>query len=137
MASFSLVVYLFALVGTASGLNLNKQPILPSKAGRSKGGPRAAAPVAPAPPASWTQDAWERYVLIRPSDQQNESDGMWASRTPGTARTIIFSSILCSLAALPALVTKPAALALLVELAALGRLGITPMQMLFDTGHLW
>ena len=49
-------------------------------------------------------------------------------RTPGTGRTIFFSSIFCGLVALPYLLTNTVVLTWLIELAALDRVGVTPSE---------
>ena len=60
-----------------------------------------------------------------------------SKRTPGTVRTVLFSSFVVFLAAIPALFQNPAVLVKLIELASLDRVGVTPMEMLEKTGSLW
>ena len=95
-----------------------------------KPSPRATTPKpSPPPKAAYSagQDLWERYVLIRPAEKE-VGEGWWAQRTPGTGRTIFFSSIFCGLVALPYLLTNTVVLTWLIELAALDRVGVTPSE---------
>ena len=75
-----------------------------------------------------------KYVLLRPPDFKDDERSGWDARTPGTARTILFSSLFCTLVALPYILTQPAVLVKLVELAALDRVGATPLEVLEKTG---
>ena len=77
-----------------------------------------------------------KYVLLRPQEQIEQPTG-WAARTPGTARTVLLSSVLCSLASLPLLIKNPLVLTWLLELAALSREGVTPMEFFRLTGSFW
>merc|ERR1711990_1179420 len=95
------------------------------------------------------QGAWARFVLLRPGMSQEELKTRTrrptprqysldpAERTPGTVRTILLSSFLVFLAALPALLANPVVLAKLIELAALDIAGVTPMEMYKQTGWFW
>ena len=56
-------------------------------------------------------------------------------RTPGTVRTVLFSSLLVGAAALPALIQNPVVLAKLIELASLDRAGFTPIEVYEQTGR--
>eukprot|EP00966_Prymnesium_polylepis_P102904 2383777-Prymnesium_polylepis.2 len=106
---------------------------------------------APAPRAGFLEDAWAKYVLLRPGmtyDELKESTLRSTTeqfkptldkskRTPGTVRTVLLSSVVVCLAAVPALAQNPAVLAKLIELASLDRVGVTPIEMLEKTGSLW
>ena len=91
---------------------------------------------------NFIQEAWSRYVLLRPG---MDMDGLrnstklrtarswsWSERTPGTARTIIISVATVTLLAIPALLTNPAVFSLLLESAALSREGVTPYEFWSD-----
>lgn len=88
------------------------------------------------------QDAWARYVLLRPGmgfdDLKNSTKlrtartWSWQERTPGTARTLVLSVAFVSLFALPVLLANPAVLSVLLETAALSREGITPQEFWTD-----
>jgi len=56
----------------------------------------------------------------------------WEERTPGTARTIALSVVFVSLLAIPALLTSPAILGYVLELATLSREGVTPTDFVAD-----
>ena len=92
------------------------------------------------PKLSWWQELWARYVLIRPGmtfDELKDSTlNPLDKRTPGTVRTILLTSLLVSLAAIPYVLTNPAVLPRLIEIAALNRIGVTPTEMLEKTGSL-
>ena len=97
----------------------------------------SAGPMAEAPQKTMLEDAWDRYVLIRPGDKELKGPGWWTTRTPGTARTFMFSSLVFTACAIPVLLTNPYVLAWLIELAALDRAGVTPMEMYEKTGWFW
>ena len=96
---------------------------------------------------SWLQDAWSRYVLIRPGmtfqELKRSSTSSLSlecvtdlecaldSRVPGTVRTVVLTHVLCFLVAIPALLTNEHVFPKLVELAAIARLGLTPVDLLF------
>ena len=96
------------------------------------------------------QEAWARYVLLRPGMTFDELKSTTlrqpteqftptldtSKRTPGTVRTVLFSSLLVFLAAVPALMQNPAVLVKLIELASLDRVGFTPMEVYQQTGSL-
>jgi len=96
-------------------------------------------------PGGWLQDAWARYVLLRPGMNPDEFKNStrlrtarswsWAERTPGTARTIYFSIAIITLFALPVLLTNPLVLSWLLETAALSREGVTPQE--YTPWELW
>lgn len=86
--------------------------------------------------SSPVDEIMSKYVLLRPKDFDNEDRSGWNARTPGTARTILFSSLFCLLVALPYILTQPAVLVKLVELAALDRVGETPLDVFEKTGKL-
>jgi hypothetical protein len=93
--------------------------------------------VSPAPQASnILDDAWKRFVLIRAEDQDC-GDGWWGRRTPGTARTMVISSVICSFFAVPALLKNPLIFTRLLELASLDRVGVTPMEFYEKTGSFF
>ena len=71
--------------------------------------------------SSPVDDMMNKYVLLRPPDFKDDERSGWDARTPGTARTILFSSLFCMLVALPYILTQPAVLVKLVEIAALDR----------------
>ena len=125
------------LLASASGFNLGGKPS-PSKPSASVTD-RTPPPAAGTPAPTGLQDAWDRYVLLRPQERNGlpAYDSLWASRKPGTVRTILLSSAICSVVALPFLLTNPAVLTWLVELAALDRVGVTPQEMLETTGRYW
>eukprot|EP00966_Prymnesium_polylepis_P252693 5841528-Prymnesium_polylepis.1 len=60
-----------------------------------------------------------------------------ASLPRGTISTAVISTAVCSVASLPALVTSPVVFNKLLEVAALSRVGVTPLEMLEKTGALW
>jgi hypothetical protein len=82
------------------------------------------------------QDAWRRYVLLRPdmdfdslknsTQLRTAQDWSWDSRTPGTARTLLLSAVIVSFFAIPALLANPAVFSRLLELAALSLEGVKP-----------
>ena len=88
--------------------------------------------------------AWSRYVLLRDEWSMDElrnatrlrtaRQWTWEERTPGTARTIILSSCFVLLAAIPAILSNPAVLPKILELAALSREGINPFDLWQETG---
>ena len=90
------------------------------------------------PERGWLQEAWAKYVLIRPGmdvDEFKESTKLrtaqgwsWEERTPGTARTLILSVAVVCLFAIPVLVTNPTVFGYLLEFAALSREGVTPAE---------
>mmetsp|Transcript_161326 Transcript_161326/g.297581 ORF Transcript_161326/g.297581 Transcript_161326/m.297581 type:complete len:219 (+) Transcript_161326:126-782(+) len=96
---------------------------------------------------SWLEDAWQKYVLIRPGmtfkELQNSTKlrtyqyWTWENRTPGTARTLVITSVVLILAAIPVLLTNPAVFPKLIELAALSRAGVTPLEFFKETGSFW
>jgi len=82
------------------------------------------------------QDAWAKYVLIRPGmdlDGLKDSTKLrtakswsWNERTPGTARTVVFTVALVGLVAIPALLMNPTVFAYLVNFATLSAEGLSP-----------
>ena len=73
-------------------------------------------------------DAWNKYVLLRPSTCELDEDGTVerhpvsgatceTQRTPGTFRTVIFSSIVCFIMGFPLLLANPVVLPRLIEAA--------------------
>ena len=84
------------------------------------------------------EDAWQRYVLLRPGmgmDELKETTRLrtaqewsWGNRAPGTARTLIGSAALISLFAIPLLLTNPVVFAYLVEFASLSKAGVSPAE---------
>ena len=96
--------------------------VSPSVAFSLGGPPRPTTDTSKQPAArNWAQDAWARYVLIRPEETPVEDLNWWEKRTPGTARTIVFSSLLCTAAAIPLILTNPVIFLKLLELASLDR----------------
>ena len=82
--------------------------------------------------------AWNKYVLIRPEGAQDDGARTgWAARTPGTTRTIIFSSVFCAVAAIPYALANPAVLVRLIEISTLSRMGYTPAEFFEATGKLF
>ena len=65
------------------------------------------------------------------------STGALKGRTPGTIRTVILTSALVLLAAVPYIVQNPLFFGWVLELAVLGRAGVTPADMFERTGQLW
>ena len=90
------------------------------------------------------QDAWSRYVLLRPGMRPEElrettqlrtaQSWSWAERTPGTARTILFTIAFITIVAIPTVLRNPAVYAYLLEFAALSREGASPAEIYKD---LW
>ncbi len=80
--------------------------------------------------------AWNKYVLLRPEGTQADAKG-WAARTPGTTRTILFSSVFCAVAAIPYALANPAVLVRLIEISTLSRMGYTPAEFFEATGKLF
>lgn len=82
---------------------------------------------------SFLEDLWARYVLTRPDMNfeglvnstkfRTAQQWSWETRTPGTMRTIVITSSLLMLAAIPAIITNPEVFPRLVELATLSRAG--------------
>ena len=79
------------------------------------------------------REAWDKFILLRPSgcdecaidddtcmdDRKHElGTTCQTERVPGTLRTALFSSLLCSLIALPILLTNEAVMGKLLEAAA-------------------
>eukprot|EP00310_Coccolithus_braarudii_P021491 CAMPEP_0183332824 /NCGR_PEP_ID=MMETSP0164_2-20130417/1890_1 /TAXON_ID=221442 /ORGANISM="Coccolithus pelagicus ssp braarudi, Strain PLY182g" /LENGTH=161 /DNA_ID=CAMNT_0025501621 /DNA_START=39 /DNA_END=524 /DNA_ORIENTATION=+ len=93
------------------------------------------------------RNVWARYVLMRPDmdfkdlrhSTRLRTARSWSleERTPGTIRTILITSALLVLAAIPVLLTNPLVLPWLLELAALSREGITPLEFYRQTGWFW
>lgn len=89
------------------------------------------------------EKAWAKYVLLRPDMTFDELKASTQTinfkngRTPGTTRTVLISSVLLILFAIPAIVTNPRVLVWLVELAALDRAGVSPFEFFQQTGSFW
>ena len=114
---------------------------------------RSAARRSPTPAAVFAEDessrrselekAWAKYVLLRPEmtfdefKRSTQTINFKNGRTPGTTRTVLLSSFLLTLFAIPAIVTNPRVLVWLVELAALDRAGVSPYEFFMQTGSLW
>ena len=87
------------------------------------------------------EEAWQRFVLLRPgmTYDELETSTKYVSagrfRTPGTYRTILITSALVLLAAVPYIVQNPLVLGWLLELAALDRAGVTPGVMLENSSQ--
>ena len=89
---------------------------------------------------------WAKYVLLRPemgieelknsTSLRTAKEWSWNERTPGTARTIIISTLLVGLFAIPALLANPYVLPKLIEAAVLSREGFTPEEVIKETGQL-
>ena len=120
------------LPGTAYSYNL--PPVSPrsaSSSSSSKPSPRAPTPDSltldrtPSP----LESAWSTYVLVRPGMTYDElkatTTGALAGRTPGTLRTVVMTSALVLLAAVPYIVQNPLFIGYVLELAALSRAGVT------------
>ena len=79
------------------------------------------------------EDAWARFVLLRPGmdyDSLKESTKLrtakswsWDERTPGTARTVFFTVAFVSLVAIPVILKNPVIFAYLVNFATLSAEG--------------
>ena len=131
-----------ALLPTASTFNVS--PTRTSKRSSSLPSPRAPTPDSYAELSSKPsplEDAWSTFVLVRPGMTYHElkatTTGSLAGRTPGTIRTVILTSALVLLAAVPYIVQNPLVIGWILELAVLGRAGVTPADMLERTGRLW
>ena len=132
------------LPGTASSYNL--PPVSTRSTGSSSSSSKLS-PRAPTPDSlslstsSPLEDAWSTYVLVRPGMTYEElratSTGALKGRTPGTIRTVILTSALVLLAAVPYIVQNPLFFGWVLELAVLGRAGVTPADMFERTGQLW
>merc|ERR1712166_1092503 len=85
------------------------------------------------------ENAWSNYVLVRPGMTYDElkatTTGALAGRTPGTLRTVVLTSLLALLAAVPYIVQNPLFIGYVLELAALSRAGVTPAEMFERTGR--
>lgn len=80
-------------------------------------------------------EVMRKYVLLRDEDYTERTPAnWWDARVPGTARTILFSSLFCLLVSLPYILTQPAVMVKLVELATLDVVGETPIQVFKETG---
>ena len=81
---------------------------------------------------SEAEKALAKYVLLRPKmtfdelKRSTQTINFMNGRTPGTIRTVLLSSVLLTLFAIPAIVTNPRVLVWLIELAALDRAGVSP-----------
>ena len=130
------------LPGTANSYNL--PPVSPrsaSSSSSSKPSPRAPTPDSltldrtPSP----LESAWSTYVRVRPGRTYDElkatTTGALAGRTPGTLRTVVMTSALVLLAAVPYIVQNPLFIGYVLELAALSRAGVTPAEMFERTGR--
>ena len=133
------------LPGIAYSYNL--PPVSPrstsssSSSSSSKPSPRAPTPDSltldrtPSP----LESAWSTYVLVRPGMTYDElkatTTGALAGRTPGTLRTVVLTSALVLLAAVPYIVQNPLFIGYVLELAALSRAGVTPAEMFERTGR--
>merc|ERR1711990_639626 len=99
------------------------------------------------PEQNWLEDAWARFVLLRPGmdvDEFRKSTELtrtpangwsWEGRTPGTVRTILITSATLCLFAIPVLVTNPLVLPRLLEAAALSMEGFSAIEFFEETGR--
>ena len=97
--------------------------------------------------SNWLKDAWAKYVLIRPEmgmdDLRNSTtlrtakEWEWETRTPGTLRTIVISTFVVCLFAIPALLANPLILPKLLEAAVLSREGYSPLEVIKETGNIF
>ena len=129
----------------AIAVSFNLPPVPPTRSSTSpsssKSGQRAPSPDSltidrtPSP----LETAWSTYVLVRPGMTFDElkatTTGQLAGRTPGTLRTVILTSCLVALAAVPYIVQNPVFIGYVLELAALSRAGIPPADMFERTGR--
>jgi len=127
MRSSFLMVLLAAVAHSGAAFNLGFRPARPNAAegaaSSAVGNRRPGAPERVSTSMSGKlNDAWVRYVLIRPDGDNG--------RVPGTARTFIFSTFAFSVLALPYLLTRPEVLPELVEAAAASRSGINPLDLI-------
>ena len=78
-------------------------------------------------------------VPLRPlcsyDELQATTRGALSGRTPGTLRTVVITSALVLLAAVPYIVQNPLFIGYVLELAALSRAGVTPAEMFERTGR--
>ena len=145
------LLFLLLVAAPAAAFNLRPPPLdrrwnaaAPDGRWSAAAPRRARAALAPlvmeAPKLPWWQELWSRYVLIRPGmtfdELKDSTRNPLDKRTPGTVRTILLTSLLVSLAAVPYVLTNPAVLPRLIEIAALNRVGVTPTEMLEKTGSL-
>merc|ERR1711865_545588 len=132
------------LPGTANSYNL--PPVSPRSTSSSSSGSSKPSPRAPTPDSltldrtpSPLESAWSTYVLVRPGMTYDElkatTTGALAGRTPGTLRTVVMTSALALLAAVPYIVQNPLFIGYVLELAALSRAGVTPAEMFERTGR--
>ena len=137
----ALCVLVASLLPAASSYNLSPRPLRSSSLKPSPRAPTLDSVAEVGTTSSLLEDAWSRFVLVRPGMTYKElkatTTGAIAGRTPGTIRTVVLSSALVLLAAVPYIVQNPLVIGWLLELAALGRAGITPADMFERTGRLW
>merc|ERR1711865_927255 len=117
------------LPGTAYSYNLPPVSTRSTSSSSSKPSPRSPTPDSltmdrtPSP----LENAWSTYVLVRPGMPYDElkatTTGALAGRTPGTLRTVVLTSLLVLLAAVPYIVQNPLFIGYVLELAALSRAG--------------
>ena len=132
---------IFALAAQASAFSISPggQPTPVMRRG-------AASSSAAGPQMMSLETAWKEFVLLRPdweSPGANLKDSTklrtakawsWDERTPGTARTLLISSVLVAFFAIPAIMANPVVLTKVLELAALDVIGETPADVLSKTG---
>ena len=138
-----LLLLLVVAAPTASGFHISVAPISPTHSTIASRGPirHSSARMGP------LQDAWRRYVLLRPdmgfeelknsTQLRTANEWSWDTRTPGTARTLLISAFVVSFFAIPAILANPAVFTRLLELAALSLEGVRPLDLLRDTGRLF
>lgn len=104
--------------------------------------PKATIGESPPPPEGkeldGLEDAWARYVLLRPGmdlEQLRNSTRLrtaqswtWQERTPGTARTLLFTVVTITLFAVPVLLANPQILSRLLGTVALSLEGRNPTE---------
>lgn len=132
------------LPGTAYSYNL--PPVSPRSTSSSSSSSTKPSPRAPTPDSltldrtpSPLENAWSTFVLVRPGmtydELQATTRGALSGRTPGTLRTVVITSALVLLAAVPYIVQNPLFIGYVLELAALSRAGVTPAEMFERTGR--
>ena len=134
------------LPGTAHSYNLPPVSSRSTSSSSSSSSSPKPSPRSPTPDSltmdrtpSALENAWSNYVLVRPGMTYDElkatTTGALAGRTPGTLRTVVLTSLLVLLAAVPYIVQNPLFIGYVLELAALSRAGVTPAEMFERTGR--
>ena len=142
MHLMSILLFCAACLQPVSTYNISPRPQPPAIRPTRQRSPVPAATAAH-DSRSPLEKVWARYVLLRPEMSYDElkkttqTINFRNGRTPGTNRTMFLSTFLLILAAIPVVFTNERVVYWLLELAALDRAGVTPAEMLEQTGRLF